>query len=410
MPLKLDNLRELHESTFAAELKRESSWLRFPEALERDYFDEHLRRIRTRARIWTAAALLLALGFSIETWLADGRLSTGVLAHFLVILPVAAFMTWLAWSPGHLRTYMRVVRILAPLLGFSVALAVAQGISMGAAEELANLMLLLIATFFFLGLMFRAAMVAGAAILAGFAVGALAFGIPAPLFAKCFLFLLIGAAVGVAICLDVERSYRKRFLEQSLINELIDRDPLTGLRNRRAFDEHLTRVWQQSLRSRTELAFLMIDADHFKSYNDRYGHQAGDAVLQRIATVVQDFARRPLDIAARYGGEEFVVVIFDISRPAVADIAERLRAAVEQLGIEHADSSCSRCLTVSVGVAIVRPEIGRTPKGGLQLADEALYRAKKEGRNRCVIEGESEYASLVTGRYRNPDAARGRRN
>lgn len=404
MPLKADKLANLQDSTYAAELQKQPSTLRFPAALENEYFDEHLRRVQVRARIWTAIALLLAVGFSIETW-ARERGTVDVLAHLFLILPIAGLMAWLAWSPGHMRGYMRVTRLLAPVLGFSVAVAVAQAITVGAAEELASLMLLLIATFFFLGLMFRAAVIAGLSILAGFAIAGPLFGMAMPLFLKSFLFLLTGAAAGIAICRDVERSYRKRFLEQSLINELIDRDPLTGLKNRRAFDDHVTRVWQQCLRTQSQLAFLMIDIDYFKNYNDRYGHQAGDTTLRRVAATVQDFARRPLDIAARYGGEEFVVVIYDISPEAVREIAEGLRERVEKLAIEHADSACGTHLTVSIGVSIVRPAIGRTPKGGLQLADEALYQAKESGRNRCVMEGQAEYEALVTGRYRNPAAA-----
>lgn len=408
MPLTFSKLAGLQDSTYAIELQKHSSRLRFPAALEEEYFTEHLRHVHTRARIWTAVALLIAAGFSVQAWLDDRSWTFAVLGHFLVILPLATFMAWLAWSPDHMRTYLRVTGIVAPVLGFSVAVAVAQAVSQGAAEELGSLMLLLIATFFFLGLMFRAAVIAGASILAGFALAAPLFGMAPPLFLKCFLLLLVGAGVGVGVCRDVERSYRKRFLEQSLIHELIDRDPLTGLKNRRAFDEHVTRVWQQSLRGQTPLAFMMIDIDYFKNYNDRYGHQAGDAALRRVATVVQDFARRPLDIAARYGGEEFVIVIYDITPAAVQEIAESVRRAVEALAIEHADSECSRHVTVSIGVAIVRPAIGRTPKGGLQLADEALYRAKQGGRNRCAIEGQAEYEALVTGRYRNPAGA-GRR-
>jgi diguanylate cyclase (GGDEF)-like protein len=400
------NLDNLPDSPYADELRKEPFPLRFPQPLEDMYVDDHLRRIKVRARIWTGLSLVLAIGFSVAETLGERSWHPEVLAHWLVILPAAVVMTWFAWSRGRMRGYMQGTRILALLLGFSVAVAVAQAVSRGFAEEMGSLMLLMIATFFFIGLLPRAATLAGLSILAGFAVAAPITGVPAPLYLKCMAILLIGAAAGIMICRDVDRSYRKRFLEEGLIRELVDRDALTGLKNRRAFDEHITRIWQQCLRNRNQLAVLMIDIDFFKRYNDRYGHQAGDITLRKVAGVVKEFARRPLDIAARYGGEEFVIVIFDIAAKAVHDIAEGLRIAVEDLHIEHADSECGREVTVSVGVAIVQPSIGRTPTGAVQLADESLYQAKQNGRNRCVVEGQAEYEALVTGRYRNPQAAK----
>ncbi len=408
MPINTANLDDFPESPYAAELRKQSSTLRFDERLEAEYLDEHLRRIQPRARIWTALAALLAGGFTIAQWLEDNSWSGGVLAHVLLILPISLAMAWLAWSPGHLRIYLRVATFLAPILGASVAIAAAQAVSRGAAEEMASLMLLLIATFFFVGLLFRAALIAGMAILVGFATAAGIANVSPPLLLKCVLFLAIGTSLGIAICRDVERSYRKRFLEQSLINELVDRDGLTGLKNRRAFDEHLLRVWQQCLRGEKDVAFLLIDIDFFKAYNDRYGHQAGDQALRKVANVIKEFARRPLDIAARYGGEEFVIILYDLAPTAVRSIAEQIRQSVENLQIENLDSEGTKVITVSIGAAVVRPAIGRTPKGALQLADEALYQAKLAGRNNCIFEGQAGYEALTTGSYRNPDAAKRR--
>jgi diguanylate cyclase (GGDEF)-like protein len=407
MPLKSANLEDFPESDYAAELRRRSSALRFPPALEDQFLDEHIRRVTLRARIWSTLGVLLGIGFTVAQWLQDRAWTGVVLAHVLVIIPVSLAMAWLCWLPGHMRSYLRAARYLVPVLGINVAIAVAHAISRDAPEQLAMLSLFLIATFFFTGLRIRAASLAAAATLAAFAVAAPLLGVPTPLYAKCLVFVGIAAALGATIGRDVERSYRKRFLEQGLINELVERDGLTGLKNRRAFDEYMVRVWQQSLRGNGELAFLIIDIDHFKLYNDRYGHQAGDAALRKVADVVREFARRPFDIAARYGGEEFVIVVYDVSALAIPDFVERLRAAVEAIDIEHADADTGR-LTVSIGAGIVRPVIGRTPKGALQLADESLYRAKQSGRNCCVIAGQEQYEALVTGSYRNPADAKRR--
>src|SRR5262249_27210196 len=141
--------------------------------------------------------------------------------------------------------------------------------------------------------------------------------------------------------------FRRSFLERGLIREMASRDGLTGLRNRRAFDEHLERAWQQALRDRRRLAILLIDLDLFKSFNDRYGHQAGDEALLRIARVVGGFAQRPLDLAARYGGEELALILFDVSREHASKIAEHLRVAVANLGLEHLDRKPAQVVTVS---------------------------------------------------------------
>jgi diguanylate cyclase (GGDEF)-like protein len=399
------NLDNFPESPYAEQLRTEPFPQRFPPPLEELYLDEHMRRIKARARIWTALSLVLAVAFSVVVTLEERKWSPAVLAHWFVILPVAVVMTWLAWSPGRMPGYMRVIRVLAPLLGFSVAVVVAQAVSRGFAEEMGSLMLLMIATFFFVGLLPHAATLAGLSILAGFASAAPVAGVPMPLYLKCLAILSVGAAAGVLICRDVDRSYRKRFLEERLIGELVDRDALTGLKNRRALDGYITRIWQQCLRNRNQLAVLMIDIDFFKRYNDRYGHQSGDVTLRKVAEVVKEFARRPLDIAARYGGEEFVIVIFDCAATVVHEIAEKLRVAVANLHVEHADSECGREVTVSIGAAIVQPTIGRRPQGAIQLADEALYRAKRNGRNCCVIEGQAAYEALVTGRYQSPSVA-----
>jgi diguanylate cyclase (GGDEF)-like protein len=146
------------------------------------------------------------------------------------------------------------------------------------------------------------------------------------------------------------------------------------------------------------MAILMIDVDEFKHYNDCYGHQAGDQALKRIAEVVNGLTRRPLDFAARYGGEELAIILYEPSREDAADIAEQLLTTVRALAIEHRESAAG-IVTVSIGVAVVRPTLRRSPQGALQLSDEALYIAKGDGRNRISIL-EDEYGLLTTGAFR----------
>jgi diguanylate cyclase (GGDEF)-like protein len=166
-----------------------------------------------------------------------------------------------------------------------------------------------------------------------------------------------------------------------VLGDLAERDGLTALRNRRAFDDHLARVWQQSVRDRAALAVLLIDIDHFKSYNDQYGHQAGDVCLQHVGELVQRFARRPLDIAARYGGEELALVLYQVNEEHARIVAEQLRGMIESQRIEHRAAPTTGLVTVSVGVAWLQAAMDRSPDDAVQLADQALYAAKLAGRN-----------------------------
>jgi len=146
-----------------------------------------------------------------------------------------------------------------------------------------------------------------------------------------------------------------------------------------------------------------VDLDHFKAFNDRRGHQAGDACLAKVASVLPVAARRPFDLAARYGGEEFAVLLYDASRERVEEICGKLHASLQKAALEHPCSPVSQLVTFSIGAACVEPSLGRHPEGFIQLADEALYAAKERGRNRTVIM-DREYETLTTGAFRIPRA------
>ncbi len=158
-------------------------------------------------------------------------------------------------------------------------------------------------------------------------------------------------------------------------------DGLTGIANRRAFDEALQKEWSRASRNGTELSLLMIDVDFFKAFNDMYGHPAGDSCLCRSAVAIQAGLRRPPDLAARFGGEEFVALLPGTTPHGARDVAERLRRDVEALAIPHLGSPNAR-VTVSIGVACVIPQPGDAAMGLIEAADQALYRAKHTGRNR----------------------------
>jgi diguanylate cyclase (GGDEF)-like protein len=182
-----------------------------------------------------------------------------------------------------------------------------------------------------------------------------------------------------------------------LIEELAYHDTLTGLKNRRVFDEQLDRLWNRAVEEHRSLAILMVDIDHFKAYNDWAGHQAGDQTLRRVAQTLQSFVTRPLDVLARYGGEEFALVSYDIDSSQVEILAEQMRIAVGALAIKHEGATAGGPVTISIGVAVVQPSSERRARGALQLADQALYEAKVRGRNRVELLDDAAHQLLVTG-------------
>jgi diguanylate cyclase (GGDEF)-like protein len=168
--------------------------------------------------------------------------------------------------------------------------------------------------------------------------------------------MLIGVnVVGGLCCYQLESTARRSFEDGRKLAEQAERDGLTGLYNHRAYQSKVNAIWRLSRREQTPLTILMIDIDHFKDYNDRYGHQAGDDALKMVTHVIGQGAQRPLDFAARVGGEEFALVLYGTSGEHGRDLPEQIRRQIEQLAIPHACSSAAIHLTVSIGVAIVTP-------------------------------------------------------
>jgi diguanylate cyclase (GGDEF)-like protein len=285
------------------------------------------------------------------------------------------------------------------VLGIASAVGVAVRVIAGHPDPFYFLTSYSIALFFLGGQHFREALITNVLMIAGHGIALACMGESPGSVLYYVSVLTITAAVGAFGYSGVEKQLRTSFLERGLMSEMAARDGMTGLKNRRAFDDHFPRMWQQGLRDRRSLALLLIDVDHFKAYNDHYGHQAGDHALRRVAQVVQSFARRPLDMAARYGGEEFVLALFDMTGEYVQETAEELRKAIFALQIPHEDSPTAPFVTVSVGISVVRPKIGRSPEGAVQLADESLYSAKHGGRN-CVKMVDSDYTLFTTGTFR----------
>jgi diguanylate cyclase (GGDEF)-like protein len=190
---------------------------------------------------------------------------------------------------------------------------------------------------------------------------------------------------------QLEAKVRSRTAELEAANRKLEAlsgtDGLTGLANRRRFDEIWAAEWQRAARHQLALAIVMIDVDGFKAYNDDHGHQAGDDCLRRVARVLAATAQRSGELAARYGGEEFVAVLPGADDEQARELAERIRLAVQAEAIVHVRAPHAGVVTVSAGVASAVPQPGATPQALIEAADAALYEAKRHGRNTVVAAG-----------------------
>jgi diguanylate cyclase (GGDEF)-like protein len=188
---------------------------------------------------------------------------------------------------------------------------------------------------------------------------------------------------------------RERLIEVSIeleeanaeLQKLADVDGLTGIANRRSLDAYLENETARCIRENQPISVIMIDLDHFKAYNDYYGHLAGDNCLKRIADILQNKVRRPSDMAGRYGGEEFCIILPNTDKEGARHVAEFVRLTVEELRIPHAGNGAEGVVTLSLGVVTHYPDPSFAISTLLNEADKALYHAKRSGRNRVEVFG-----------------------
>ncbi|WP_461208730.1 diguanylate cyclase domain-containing protein [Desulfocurvus sp. DL9XJH121] len=173
--------------------------------------------------------------------------------------------------------------------------------------------------------------------------------------------------------------------QRDILSELSSVDGLTGIANRRRFDEFYDLEWLRSKRRQTPLSLIMADIDHFKAYNDAYGHAQGDECLKAVAGAMSDCLKRPTDLVARYGGEEFVVVLPETGPEGAGHLAEDMRVSVQNLRIPHADSAVAGHVTISLGTGTMVPDPDHEPEALVKLADDMLYKAKNNGRNQVQV-------------------------
>jgi diguanylate cyclase (GGDEF)-like protein len=395
----------LFESPVAIQLRRGFPWLRFEPTLESEFRQSHREEIRGQLRIYMWLALALVVAFFVMGHMMLSRVpDIGMNAlRFGVFLPIVIAGLIITYSRAYQRVFAVLAQLLAPAFGIGVIAADLMASRVGV-SFFSAVVLSVIYIYFLVGLFFYAALRSALIVLVAYVIGATAFELSTTQTIYNSLVLLFANVIGATVCYTLERANRTNYLEARLLTEMASRDGLTGIYNRRVLDDRIDTVWQQGGREHMPLALLLIDIDHFKAYNDYFGHQAGDECLTRVAHVLARCARRPLDFTARYGGEEFAIVLFNARRDYVEEVARRIQTAMEAAALKHPASPVSKQLTVSIGAACVMPSADRSHFGFVQLADEALYEAKAQGRNRMVIM-DKEYESLSTGSFRNRAAA-----
>lgn len=217
---------------------------------------------------------------------------------------------------------------------------------------------------------------------------------------KVELLARVGSVLRLKHEIDVRKSHEKELLDLTRLleetntklqqsNEMLQRtasvDGLTGIANRRYFDEFVEKEWRRAIRLSRPISLIMTDIDFFKAYNDTYGHLRGDDCLKQVAKALDDALKRPLDFVARYGGEEFVVLLPDTDSDGAAEVAKLMQENIANMKITHSGSEAYDHLTISLGIATITPSRESTPDVLIDLADKALYQAKTEGRNRFKI-------------------------
>jgi len=391
---------EGHGSPYADQLKRGYGNLRFAGLLEKDFRDFYVAQNLPRARLSGLIALILVLAVTCidlvlgtATGTQLNALRLGVLCPLLVVMGVAISL------PATQRYYTEVIAVGVTLIGVVVTYIAHVAALAGASYVLAGLVLVVLYGCLFLGLLFNVAIGVSAVLIGAHFVTGIVTELPFNELYYTTAILGGAAVIGGIAAYNLEYAVRTNFLETRLLNELAERDGMTGLYNRRIFDDYMQRVWRQSRREDVGVAIIFVDIDFFKIFNDLYGHQAGDDCLKRVAKCIARGAKRPFDFSARYGGEEFVLVLYGPPDDYARTLPEQIRHDVLDLAIPHGGSQAAKYVSVSVGIALARAGSNRSMAGAIQTADEALYQAKREGRNRVVFK-DSDDSSIETGNFR----------
>jgi diguanylate cyclase (GGDEF)-like protein len=360
--------------------------LRFPPELEAKFRHHHLLASQRWVRLSILVALGTTLGFAmIDHWVIRSSNAVPDLVRFGLQVPAILLCLLATVKPLYMRVYLPAIQVAAPLFGTGSVMMAVYAEPQYAPLVGARLLLVAFFLYFMLGMRFAPALRSNLIVLGALIVAGLSAAI-APQVAIYLAFAVLCAnVIGGAGAYALEHANRTAFLERQLLGEMAALDGLTRLLNRQTFESRVSDVWREATARHLSISVLMIDVDDFKRYNDHYGHLAGDECLQRIAQAVRSgVAGNPADLLARYGGEELIAVLINRTAADAEAAAQRIVADVAALAIPHAGSSSGGSVSISVGVATHHPAAAASYQAVAKAADNALYAAKHQGRNRCV--------------------------
>lgn len=401
--LDLGSLR----SPFAEQLRSGFGGLCFSGLLEKEFREFHTAQSLPRARWSALISLVVVLSIAAFESLAGPTvgLPPGGTVRLFVLCPALALVALAMSVPALRPLYTWIAGGGATVIGL-ISIYLSQSAALqGAPHVLAGLVIAVLLACLFFGLLFPVAVAVSAVLIAANVLVGLALQLPVNQLSYITAMMTAAAVIGSIWTYKLEHALRTNFLETRLLNELAERDGLTGLYNRRIFDDFVQRLWRQARRDDVAIEFVFIDIDYFKIYNDLYGHQAGDDCLKKVAACIARCAKRPFDFAARYGGDEFMLVLYGPPDDYARTLPEQIRREVEALALPHEGSMVAWHVTLSIGVGFARAGSRRSLAGAIQSADEALYEAKRSGRNRAVFKDANEAAQ--TGNFRVPQRMQG---
>ena len=375
------------ESLVSRVLARGYARLRFPEPLESEFRADHLIASLRWVRICLFMAVGTSIGFAvIDHWVIHADNAIPDIARFGLQLPVLLICLLATFKPFYLKWYHVAMQIGGPLFGIGTVLMASYAQPQHTALVGARMLLVTFFFFFMAGLRTRQALRGNLIMLAAFITAGILQLITIEVATYLSFALVCANVIGAAGAYALEHANRTSFLERKLLLEIAELDGLTRLLNRQTFESRVRDAWRRAVTEKHAVTVVMIDVDHFKLFNDHYGHQAGDDCLRRVSAAVRSaVSMRPGDFVARYGGEEIIAVLIGRTYDDAREIAQRVVNAVAALEIPHATSADHRRVSVSVGAATQLPPITSSYDSVVRLADSALYSAKRQGRNQSVV-------------------------
>ena len=388
-----EQISGMQNNPHAAQLRRGFPWLRFEPSLEQEFMQNYWADHRLRIRRGLIAGAIIFLVFSIKdimilprsTWIWTVPTVDGFIVPVLLL---GALLTLSAQYKPWITKGSHIVLMLV-WMGFVATLL--QSRALGSPIPYESMMLTIAYILFATGLRAIPAVTSCMFGVVLYLIGIWMLGANAAVMNHESFHLIAITAIGAIGAYARESMLRRLFLTQSLASFHAEHDSLTQLLNKSAAMRRIKIAWRQAARQREQIAIFMIDADHFKAYNDRHGHIEGDKCLQSIGKAIKEPLHRPMDLAARFGGEEFVALAYGACQKDAAAIADRIRIKIENTKIALANGDEAQ-ITVSIGIASIMPapiavdaDIESKIIDVLQLADAALYAAKSAGRNRVAV-------------------------